>query len=536
MKNLLLLTLAFSFFLSAKAQLKLGTNPNSINSSALLELESTSKGLLFSRMTAAQRGAISSPATGLLVYQTDGTSGFYYFNGSSWVKLDAGSTPSQWTTSGSDIYYNTGNVGIGVASPSSAFQVNGTVRFQSLSSGILKADASGNISSSALSASEIPDLDAAKITTGTLPVSRGGTGVGTLAANAVLIGNGTSAVSTLAPGTSGNVLISNGTNWTSADGSGSFIKNQTSTQSSANFNISGNGTLGSLSGTGNRLVFADVNGQLKTINATTGTNRSIFTNTGSDQTFTVPSGVTVLFVKLWGAGGGGTANVGGGCGGSGGFVSGYLAVTPGESLTVIVGSGGTYGGGTTYGGGGSGASGGSGGGRSALRRGSTELVTAGGGGGGARGSWTYCGGNGGGVIAGNGVGGNAGLGGGDTGGRGANSSQNGSQYTGGNANSGKWAGGGGGGYYGGGGGGSGSDGPGGGGSSYTGGLIPYLPITNEPGAMSSGQNLQNHVETRLSSGGWYDVDYADPVGRCGAGGSISSSNNNGGNGRVVIYW
>lgn len=52
--------------------------------------------------------------------------------------------------------------------------------------------------------------------TGTLPVAKGGTGATTLAANNVLIGNGTSAVSAVAPGTAGNLLTSNGTAWTSA--------------------------------------------------------------------------------------------------------------------------------------------------------------------------------------------------------------------------------------------------------------------------------------------------------------------------------
>lgn len=51
--------------------------------------------------------------------------------------------------------------------------------------------------------------------TGTLPVANGGTGAATLAANAVLLGNGTSAVQTVAPGTNGNVLVSNGTTWVS---------------------------------------------------------------------------------------------------------------------------------------------------------------------------------------------------------------------------------------------------------------------------------------------------------------------------------
>ena len=51
---------------------------------------------------------------------------------------------------------------------------------------------------------------------GVIAVSRGGTGATTLPANNVLIGNGTSAVSAVAPGASGNVLTSNGTTWTSA--------------------------------------------------------------------------------------------------------------------------------------------------------------------------------------------------------------------------------------------------------------------------------------------------------------------------------
>ena len=50
---------------------------------------------------------------------------------------------------------------------------------------------------------------------GTLVVANGGTGAATLAANNVLLGNGTSAVQVVAPGTSGNVLTSNGTTWSS---------------------------------------------------------------------------------------------------------------------------------------------------------------------------------------------------------------------------------------------------------------------------------------------------------------------------------
>ena len=52
--------------------------------------------------------------------------------------------------------------------------------------------------------------------TGTLPVANGGTGATSLTANNVILGNGTSAVQFVAPGTSGNLLTSNGTTWTSA--------------------------------------------------------------------------------------------------------------------------------------------------------------------------------------------------------------------------------------------------------------------------------------------------------------------------------
>jgi hypothetical protein len=55
--------------------------------SAKLEVASTNKGFLPPRMTAAQRGNIPSPAAGLMVYQTDGTAGLYYYDGSSWIYI-----------------------------------------------------------------------------------------------------------------------------------------------------------------------------------------------------------------------------------------------------------------------------------------------------------------------------------------------------------------------------------------------------------------------------------------------------------------
>lgn len=58
-------------------------------------------------------------------------------------------------------------------------------------------------------------VDAATELAGIAPVANGGTGKDTLAANNVLLGNGTAAVQEVAPGTSGNLLTSNGTTWES---------------------------------------------------------------------------------------------------------------------------------------------------------------------------------------------------------------------------------------------------------------------------------------------------------------------------------
>lgn len=55
--------------------------------SALLDLTSTSKGMLIPRMTAAQKTAIASPSTGLLIFQTDAPAGFYYYTGSNWLNI-----------------------------------------------------------------------------------------------------------------------------------------------------------------------------------------------------------------------------------------------------------------------------------------------------------------------------------------------------------------------------------------------------------------------------------------------------------------
>src|SRR6187397_2907371 len=66
------------------------------HSSSMLEIRSTTKGLLIPRMLHSERNMIVSPATGLLIYQTDNSPGFYFFNGSGWFPISTGS----WSTTG----------------------------------------------------------------------------------------------------------------------------------------------------------------------------------------------------------------------------------------------------------------------------------------------------------------------------------------------------------------------------------------------------------------------------------------------------
>ena len=111
---------------------------------------------------------------------------------------------------------------------------------------------------------------------------------------------------------------------------------------------------------------------------------STSTTLGSNQTFTVPVGVTSINVYIWGAAGGSENNAAS-RGGAGAMVQGVLSVSPGQILTILVGGGGQSSGAGGFGGGGAGATGyPGGGGRSSIAISGIEVVIAGAGGGGVR--------------------------------------------------------------------------------------------------------------------------------------------------------
>jgi hypothetical protein len=80
-------SLIIGIFFSIQLMAQTGIGTTSPDASAKLEVNSTTKGFLPPRMTSSQRAAISSPAAGLMVYQTDGSSGLYYYTGSAWVYI-----------------------------------------------------------------------------------------------------------------------------------------------------------------------------------------------------------------------------------------------------------------------------------------------------------------------------------------------------------------------------------------------------------------------------------------------------------------
>jgi hypothetical protein len=103
----------------------------------------------------------------------------------------------------------TGNVTAPTQSSSDNSTKVATTAFVTTKVGTLGTMASQNATAVAITGGTITGIT-------DLTVADGGTGVSTLAANAVLLGNGTSALQTVAPSTSGNVLKSNGTTWQSS--------------------------------------------------------------------------------------------------------------------------------------------------------------------------------------------------------------------------------------------------------------------------------------------------------------------------------
>ncbi|WP_299762993.1 tail fiber domain-containing protein [uncultured Dokdonia sp.] len=154
---------------------QVGINTYEPDPSAALDILSTEKGIIVPKITQAQRNSITNPAAGLLIFQTDGTSGFYYYDATSWVNFGGqgwtlggqagsnstinfiGTTDNQGFSIGTN---NTeilraspaGNLGIGELNPTAKLHLSGNAPFLRYQDGnesnnaFLASDTFGNTS------------------------------------------------------------------------------------------------------------------------------------------------------------------------------------------------------------------------------------------------------------------------------------------------------------------------------------------------------------------------------------------------------
>lgn len=120
MKNLIMVIIfsVFTGFHSFCQRVAISEDGSVPHNSAMLDIKSSNKGLLIPRMSSAERIGISSPAFGLLVYDNE-TASFWYYKVAGWTELiSGGAGANSWTVNGNDIFNNnTGNVGIGINAP-----------------------------------------------------------------------------------------------------------------------------------------------------------------------------------------------------------------------------------------------------------------------------------------------------------------------------------------------------------------------------------------------------------------------------------
>ena len=125
-KKLLLIIFLIVLGYNSHTMAQVGIGTTEPDPSSMLDIQSVVKGLLIPRMTTVERNNISNPAEGLMVYQTDNTPGFYYFNGNNWSTIAV-----NWTVDGDNMYNaNSGNVGVGTATPASTLDIQGSLGYQ----------------------------------------------------------------------------------------------------------------------------------------------------------------------------------------------------------------------------------------------------------------------------------------------------------------------------------------------------------------------------------------------------------------------
>ncbi len=308
--------IALFFTANAFAQ-NVGVGTLTPDASAQLHINSNSKGLLIPRMTTAEKLLIASPADGLMVYDTDIKNFWYYdLSAVAWKELNtlnvlpiglANNTlrhdGTNWVT---DSYItNIGTkIGIGIAAPSEGLHIDSSVKI--------------------------------------------GNSVWSSSANTRFLKFGDGNFLTMGEDSSDDRLYLRAKDYV-------FGKSSTGYSGNVGIGVSGaptaklhvNGTVRITDGNqaANKVLTSDVNGNASWQEAPCMQHKIIFGTAVSSATFTIPAGVTRLYIELWSGGGNGSAysaspvfQVNGGGGGSGAYANFFLDVTPASTLTYNVGS------------------------------------------------------------------------------------------------------------------------------------------------------------------------------------------------------
>jgi hypothetical protein len=121
--NLIFCIILILYGINTFSQVSINTDGSDPDNSAMLDVKSTTRGVLIPRMTTAERDAISSPSNGLMIYNTS-INKFNYYNGSGWDIIGAAGIDGDWNISGNNIYSAvSGNVGIGTSLPTRKLHV-----------------------------------------------------------------------------------------------------------------------------------------------------------------------------------------------------------------------------------------------------------------------------------------------------------------------------------------------------------------------------------------------------------------------------
>lgn len=331
----------------------LGLNNPIPDASSILDMVATDRGVLIPRMSEAQKDAIAA-VNGLLVYQTDGTPGFYFYNGTVWKSLFSDNTAwglnGNSGTGGSNFIGTSDNAAFDIRSGTGAISIGTDAFDKTITLGNTSGATAVNVNTGTGGSTFTTTNGSYALNTGTGAINIGADA----AAKDITIGNTSTPASsiTLNAGAIGHVVIPDDVqlNLSAADASSTsegFVLPQSTSTANINANSDEEGKV--IWNATDDILNIGTGSDAKSIGIPNG--MQIFTS--SDAAFTIPANVSRIHVKIWGAGGGGAGGdnatstgagpdrQGGGRGGGGaGYSETILSVTPNTPLNITVGVGG----------------------------------------------------------------------------------------------------------------------------------------------------------------------------------------------------